>query len=42
MWSPEDKAEYPEESRTIGGSLQDGDVLFPDLQKMYKEAKVIN
>lgn len=36
-WSSEDKATYTEESRTIGGPLQDGVSLFLKLQNTYKK-----
>ncbi len=34
-WSAEDVASYSEESRTVGATLAEGEMLFMELQRTY-------
>ncbi len=36
-WSQDDKVQFNEESRKIGGNLEDGSRMYEELQNFYKK-----
>ncbi len=38
-WSDTDKDKYSEESRKIGANLEDGKLMYEELQNTYKKIK---